>query len=462
MSLKTFAEGATMHGFGRIITTKSKLVKTFWLFFILSFSSLLGYHLYLILSRYLKNHSVIKESTIIAPELEFPSITICGPSVSNAKHRDFTRNRNISQLGAAEDDAIFDSFDLLRRIETKENLYNITGDKDDFLATKIEGCFFGIGRKCDFSTDFDEVLVFLRSYCYRFNPKGALKQKRPGSTYGLSMILFLNTSDMVPDSFIANGDAVEIIIQHHAEYPFIDSGTVLAPTGHLSQIQIQRREIERMQTPYPSNCTVNTDSTLVFPGEYTTTNCIESCFATKSAQVCNGVEFYANAFLPDEKKMPLLKTAEGLRCLEQLYFNLSNTKFSECNCNLPCLETHFQKFVSYSKWPSTVDLPKYRKQLSKALNINASQITDEFVRNNLMQLRVFFADMTYKVLKEQKKYSFEGLVSDIGGQMGIWIGASVFSVIELLYIVGQLVRGLFTSQKDKTNDVVLQNIKIEK
>ena len=453
-----------MHGCGRIVTTKSRLFKLFWLLFILIFSGLLVYHLYIILSRYLKNASVTKEETIVASEIDFPSITICGPGMSNTKHQEFTKNGNISsQSGNAHKNDVFtDTFHILRRIETRENLHSITSDKDHFLLTKYDGCYMGLTHKCNFSQDYDEVLVFLRSYCYRFNANGTMKQKRPGSGYGFSIILFLNTSDMIPNSFIDNGDAVEVIIQHHSEYPFIDSGSVLVPTGHLSQIQIQKQEIERLQSPYPSNCTFSNEQKLIYPGEYTMTNCLESCYAIKSAEICNGVEFYANAFLPKEKKKPLLKTNEGLKCLDELYYNLSQSGFSECNCNLPCLQTRFQKFVSYSKWPSTADLPLYKEEFSRALNLNSSKITDDFVRSNFIKLTIFFADMTYKVLREEKKYSFEGLVSDIGGQMGIWIGASVFSIIELLYIIGQLVHGLFSSKQGKSNTVALQNIEVEK
>ena len=462
MNLNKFAEGATMHGFGRILATKSRLGKILWIFFILSFSGLLTYHLYLTLSRYVKNQSVMKERTRIASELEFPAITICGPGLSHSKHKDFKTKNNISNENEDASDSILDSFEMLRSIETKGNLYNITGDKDAFLLNGMDECFFGISHACNSSTDYEEVLVFLRSYCYRFNPKGKLKQKRPGSVYGFSIVLFLNTSDMIPYSFIKNGDAVEVIIQHHAEHPFIDSGTVLVPTGHLSQIQIQKMEIERMESPYPSNCTYGKTHKLVFPGEYTATNCLESCFATKSLEICKGVEFYAHAYLPEETKKELLKTQDGIWCLDELYRNLSNSNFNECHCNLPCVETHFQKFVSYSKWPATVELPLYKRRFTKALNLNSSQVTDDFVRNNFMKLNIFFADMTYKVMKEEQKYTFEGLISDIGGQMGIWIGASMFSIIELIVIIGQLFRGLFLPGNKKADGVVLQNIKIEK
>ena len=464
MNSKKFMESATLHGFGRIFTSKSRLSRLFWLCFMLCFSGLLGYHLYLILSRYFSNLSVFKDETIIASEMEFPAITICGPTLSNSKHTEFTKHSNLSSSFGEVDPAndLMENFQIFANIGTKEKLHNLTGDREDFLLKKLDACFFGLMQYCNYTTDYEEVLVLLRGYCHRFNPRGTIRQKRSGSEYGFSIILFLNTSDMMPDSYVKNGDALEIIIQHHSEYPFIDTGTVLVPTGQLSHIQIQKTETERMQAPYPSKCTNGKGVELVFPGEYTTTNCLESCFITKSTKICSGMDFYGHAFLPKEKHKRLAKTADEARCLDEVYFNLSKSNFSECNCALPCFETKYQNSVSYSKWPATVDLPSYKEKFSKALGLNASTMTDDYLRNNFMKISIFYPDMTYRRMKEEKKHSFEGLVSDVGGQMGIWLGASVFSIIELMYVCGQIVRGFFSPRKEKADDVVLENIKIEK
>lgn len=462
MKLKKTAEGMTMHGVSRILTTKSRLGQLFWLCFILSFGGLLIYHLITIGKKYFKNLSTTKEETIIASELILPAITICGPSLSNERHSDFKRRVSNASSSPGQVDEMKASFEMLRSIETKENLYSLIADKNEFLLTNLGDCRFGISKKCNYSTDYEEVLVFLRSYCYQFNPHGKSVQRRAGSEFGFSIVMFLNVSDFVKNSFIQMGDAVEILVQHFSEHPFVASGTVLAPTGHLSRIQIGKTQVDRMKAPYPSNCTDGKGFDLIFPGKYTMTNCLESCYGRKSAEVCHGVDFYANAFLPEKQRKQLLMTPDGLTCLDELYSNLSRSNFSSCNCNLPCHETKFDKFVSYSKWPATVDLPHYREVFSKALGLNRSVMTDEFIRNNFLKVSIFYGDMTYRRMKEEKKYSLDNLISDAGGQMGIWLGASMFSIIELFYITGNLIRRVFSQREEKPHTITLTNIHAEK
>ncbi|VDK85483.1 unnamed protein product [Cylicostephanus goldi] len=47
-------------------------------------------------------------------------------------------------------------------------------------------------------------------------------------------------------------------------------------------------------------------------------------------------------------------------------------------------------------------------------------------------LEIYYEQMSYEVLRESESYSFVNLISDIGGQMGLWLGASVLTAIEIL------------------------------
>ena len=455
MEKESSAENVTMHGIGRITGTKSLAIRAFWALLMFGFSSICLYHLFIIVSKYFSNVSVIKESTLIAPQLQFPAVTICGPGISREKFAKFAEEKNVSITPSTERMKQFGikknhhGFDLLDRvIKTKDNLLKVIPDKDEFLLKGLDACSFGINN-CNYSVDYQELLLFFRSYCYKFNHDGKFMQNRAGSIYGFSIILFLNTSDVETWSFFENGDAAEVVIQPHTEYPFFDSGTVLVPTGHLSHIQIQQTEIERMGAPYQSNCTNGENRNIIYPGAYTTPSCLESCFAFATAKECNVADFHSNAFLPNGSKAGPMITWEDTECYLKVYDNLVLTNFSSCNCNLPCHERKYHKSVSYSKWPATADLPFYKKVFGDALGLNASAMTDDFVRNNFLKISVFFGDMTYKKLTEERKYALENLVSDIGGQMGIWLGASMFSIIELLCLLVQIFCSFVASKSKK-------------
>lgn len=464
MDLKSSAENVTMHGFGRITGSKSLVIRSFWVTLMFGFSALCVFQLVKITSKYFGNSSVINDETVIASEIQFPGVTICGPAFSKWKFSEFAKEHNFSITPTDEyierfgTDKHHYGMELLDTVVMSvDNLKLLAPNDDEFLLKNLQACRFDL-HKCNYTNDYEKLLVFFRSYCYRFNQHGKFKQNRAGAMYGFQIILFLNISDVEPWSFIKNGDAAEIIIQNPAEYPFTDAGTIYAPAGHLSQIEIQKSEIKRMRAPYPSNCTNGEHVKLIYPGKYTTLNCMESCYAFASAKECNAVDFHSNAFLPNVSGRRPILSEKDVDCSFRVYDNLVKSKFSSCNCNLPCHETKFHKSVSYSLWPGTAELPFYKKIISKSLGLNASTLDDDYVRKNFLKISIFFGDMTYKVSTEERKYKLENLISDIGGQMGIWLGASMFSVIELLCLMGQFLCSIFESKGKEQNGANLENL----
>ena len=463
MSLKSSAENVTMHGFGRITTSKSFVVRSLWLVLMLGFSSMCVYQLVTIISKYASNSSIIKEETIIAHEIDFPAVTICAPAFSKWKLLTFAEERNITVAASNEHlkslgvDKYLYGFELLdREIVSLESLEKVVMSEDEFLLKKLKTCSFN-EKKCNYTTDYEKLLVLYRSFCYKFNHHGRFKQRRAGAHSGFHIILFLNVSDTTPWSFIDVGDAVEVIIHNPSVYPFIESGTILGKAGHLSQIDIQKTEIQRLESPYPSNCTDGEDANILYPGKYTTLNCIESCIAYNGAKECSVAVFHSLPYMPNANESLRLAREEDLECYRRAFQRLIDSDFSSCSCSLSCHETIFQKSASYSQWPATADLPFYKTILSESLELNENNLSNEFVRRNFLKISVFFGDMTYRKITEVRQYPLDGLISDIGGQMGIWLGASMFSVIELLCLLGQFFQAICESRGKEKKKQTLES-----
>ncbi|XP_064650053.1 uncharacterized protein LOC135501729 isoform X2 [Lineus longissimus] len=60
-------------------------------------------------------------------------------------------------------------------------------------------------------------------------------------------------------------------------------------------------------------------------------------------------------------------------------------------------------------------------------NIDAAFYTDNF-----LSLDIFFREMSYELIEQQPAYDQFALISDIGGSMGLFVGASVLTLCELL------------------------------
>ena len=60
--------------------------------------------------------------------------------------------------------------------------------------------------------------------------------------------------------------------------------------------------------------------------------------------------------------------------------------------------------------------------------------------NHFSRINVFMADGNIVLTQEVPAYTVSMLISDIGGQLGVWLGMSVLTTSETLALVGQLLR----------------------
>ncbi|OWF42348.1 Acid-sensing ion channel 1 [Mizuhopecten yessoensis] len=58
-------------------------------------------------------------------------------------------------------------------------------------------------------------------------------------------------------------------------------------------------------------------------------------------------------------------------------------------------------------------------------------IDSDFIKNNFLQLDIFYRQMSYEEINQQEAYDIFALLCDIGGSMGLFLGASVLSIVEV-------------------------------
>lgn len=54
---------------------------------------------------------------------------------------------------------------------------------------------------------------------------------------------------------------------------------------------------------------------------------------------------------------------------------------------------------------------------------------------NELELRVYFQELNYQVIKEIPAYNYESLLGEIGGQVGLCVGASLLTVLEFFDLI---------------------------
>ena len=82
---------------------------------------------------------------------------------------------------------------------------------------------------------------------------------------------------------------------------------------------------------------------------------------------------------------------------------------------------------------------------SKALNYYAGFNTYENVSKTFHSIIVYYQELKYTLIKQQPKIELFSLISNIGGILGLFIGFSCISILELIEVVAELVFIKFNS-----------------
>eukprot|EP00116_Pleurobrachia_bachei_P010911 sb/3471173/ len=98
----------------------------------------------------------------------------------------------------------------------------------------------------------------------------------------------------------------------------------------------------------------------------------------------------------------------------------------------------FSKFYANEKANPVNGRPAQLSSIVNGFGLNDGieekyTITKETVYENLMVLQVLFTSIQESNYKEYVKYDYTQLIGDVGGQMGMLLGASLFTIIEFIH-----------------------------
>jgi hypothetical protein len=81
----------------------------------------------------------------------------------------------------------------------------------------------------------------------------------------------------------------------------------------------------------------------------------------------------------------------------------------------------------------------YNNLFNKELNdyLNNFAFGTKFVQENFAQVNVFLHKMNIEIWHQDSTYSIWSLFCDVGGALGLFLGASLLTIIELIYLCFQ-------------------------
>ncbi|KAM6412718.1 acid-sensing ion channel 3-like [Pluvialis apricaria] len=103
--------------------------------------------------------------------------------------------------------------------------------------------------------------------------------------------------------------------------------------------------------------------------------------------------------------------------------------------------------VRYGKELSMVKIPSKASARYLAKKFNK---TEQYIADNVLVLDIFFEALNYEMIEQKKAYEVAGLLGDIGGQMGLFIGASLLTILEIFDYLYEVFRDkLLSLYKEK-------------
>jgi hypothetical protein len=368
------------------------------------------------------------------------------------------------------------------------NLSSLAGIQ---LKDFIFSCRF-MDEYCNVSATFTKIFDPYFFNCYTFQPEKILQTRATrlqGVEYGLSLLLFTGSSGrmrfgnefgnesakmLIPgmqeaDVALASGKGARVVVHSPYTLPHPTAEGFEVPPQYSVEIGVKARENVRIRHPH-GNCTDESATNQTY--RYTLMQCQNDCIQRMIMKVCNCVDNripapedtkgLKNCFeLPvvDERcyaeSLPMCKEiiqswVAKVDCRKAVYDNMTikdPAAMDSCGCYPPCEDIVYDTLYSLSTLPeNTIEHSAFYSIIDQFMNEDFSKPKMAYLRDmygtdyesmvhkHISRLNVHIADSNIIKTTEAPDYEAIRLVSDIGGQLGLWIGISVMTLFEVLQV----------------------------
>uniref|UniRef100_A0A8B9C6I6 Acid sensing ion channel subunit 2 n=1 Tax=Anser brachyrhynchus TaxID=132585 RepID=A0A8B9C6I6_9AVES len=216
---------------------------------------------------------------------------------------------------------------------------------------------------------------------------------------------------------------VKVQIHSQSEPPFVQElGFGVAP-GFQTFVATQEQRLTYLPPPW-GECRSSEMGLDFFP-VYSITACRIDCETRYIVENCNCKMVH----MPGDA--PFCTPEQYKECAEPALGLLAEKDSNYCICRTPCNLTRYNKELSMVKIPSKTSAKYLEKKFNKS---------EKYISENILVLDIFFEALNYETIEQKKAYEVAALLGDIGGQMGLFIGASILTILELFDYIYELIK----------------------
>ena len=440
-------DSLTVHGVSRVASAKNKYARIIWLMLCISVAVSFGIVAVKSFMKYYEYKTFIYRTVTQKRKLALPAITFCHTNFYHPSSFiifDPPKYQKLPENCSFQEKKYFtNTMNLLMFQFACRMFIGKVNSKTAAMGTEIP-------QYIQFPTGFE--ITPNKEPCFTLNRQSTLVQQTAGENYGLHMIMYnqnLNASDnSPPKEFIIDRRNGIYATVHDPEQIVPMGGGILIPAGHHTHILVKKNVIKRLPQPYSSKCRKdwsNRDS--IYPGKNTLQMCFSSCAYMQMYKMCSGVKPEMKVFM-NEKEFPLkadIRNASFSKCQQK---SLSHLDFQGCDCSEHCYEEIYTTAIDRNPWPQYWQAPSYVKLINDIEGKTNRTLSTIEIRERLLKVSIYYEDLEEHVSEEQPLYDLLTIVSDLGGQMGLFMGASLLSLAEIVALTVIYFKGRF-ARSDK-------------
>ncbi|KAL3267548.1 hypothetical protein HHI36_011668 [Cryptolaemus montrouzieri] len=308
--------------------------------------------------------------------------------------------------------------------------FNMLDERNIYTETNQRKYFNHMSRNSDWSIE----------YGYRKqNNKSTYPRRgfRAGIHNSLVITLFTKKSDVYAScqDFSLHGLKVTL----HTPSTIPRPNQISFPTGFdelvavsvIPALSITSAEIKEY-SPHKRSCYFEKERKLKYFQRYTQSNCNMECWTNFTIQECGCVHFYmprdADTRICSPSKIKCLSDAEDSYAVSNFPKRYRPTKQpkgaldNDCDCLPSCADLSYETEISRGRWKWNDSSRPEGRYMRKYF--------DEYYASTI---KVFYKTSHFLPIEKTELYGIVSFLSNAGGILGLFLGFSLFSVVEILY-----------------------------
>ncbi|RUS89487.1 hypothetical protein EGW08_002784 [Elysia chlorotica] len=440
-TLRAFSSTTTLHGLNRAMNAERWWRCLFWWFLLAAGTVWSVYNVHVMVRDFQRFPVLTSLMSQYDNRLSFPAITLCNLNRFRSSRLPSETKLFLDKLIQGGAESLVIERELERRISTftPEVKQNMSHHMEDMLIA----CSFNM-VKCDIE-NFTKTVDPRYGNCYRFSSyEDENNSEEPAG---------------LPDDS-KKGLLLEMTVQSEDYLALSDTVGLLVLDAHSLRKSFEKR----LRPPY-GECEPGTEpGTLGKMGhyKYSIKSCYKECLQLHIYKKCECCE---DTFPCQEKT--LKKFAEPLtensgltnipacnhtnrqthECVDNVSKEIArNNMVCSALCQPSCEDTVYSTQISTGRWPSKAhEGILWNKLVSAGMNLDAGEFS-RMTKDSLLRLRVFYNRETVVTQSEEPAYTWSTLLGNIGGQLGLLLGFSLMTGVEILELLLDLGPGLWLAR----------------